>query len=68
MLGCYIALLLYFKQKGGYKPVEIEALITSKIRFITNRSGLPQQAVFLSTQRSLPPQEITQWLTQPSCA
>ena len=23
MLGCYIALLLYFKQKGGYKPVEI---------------------------------------------
>ena len=23
MLACYIALLLYFKQKGGYKPVEI---------------------------------------------
>ena len=23
MLGCYIALFLYFKQKGGYKPVEI---------------------------------------------
>ena len=23
MLGSYIALLLYFKQKGGYKPVEI---------------------------------------------
>ena len=23
MLACYIALILYFKAKGGYKPVEI---------------------------------------------
>ena len=23
MLACYIALILYFKNKGGYKPVEL---------------------------------------------
>jgi hypothetical protein len=24
MLACYIALLLFFRTKGGYKPVELE--------------------------------------------